>query len=148
MKTILNEHDRKSIILRLEDLRPDAERLWGTMNAPRMIAHLRDQMKHSLGITQATQEYSWKRNTAVRWLAIYVLPWPKGRLKGPKDAFVTQPGEWEVDVSELVGFLETFAATELDGPYPPHAGLGPMSRNDWGALTYKHFDHHLRQFGA
>jgi len=30
----------------------------------------------------------------------------------------------------------------------PHPLFGNMSREDWGRLIYRHFDHHLRQFGS
>lgn len=58
-----------------------------------MIAHLTDQMTHTLGIVEAEQQNGWRRNALIRSLAIYFVPWPRGRLKGPKDAFVTQPIE-------------------------------------------------------
>lgn len=118
------------------------------MTAPQMIAHLTDQMTHTLGHVEATQLYGWRRNRLARWLAIYVLPWPKGRIKGPADAFVTEPGEWQRDIERLVSLIEEFTAADTHTVCPPHALLGPMSRNDWGAFCWKHFDHHLRQFGV
>jgi hypothetical protein len=30
----------------------------------------------------------------------------------------------------------------------PHPSFGMMSRTEWGKLIYRHYDHHLRQFGA
>ena len=29
----------------------------------------------------------------------------------------------------------------------PHPFFGALTPDDWGVLTYKHLDHHLRQFG-
>lgn len=148
MKTILDNDSRAEIIARLRDLLPSSERLWGSMDAPRMIAHLSDQMRHTLGLAEAGQYAGWRRNALVRYLAIYVVPWPKGRIKGPKDAFLTPPGDWEHDVNGLVSYLEEFASRENQTDWPPHAVLGPMTRRDWGAFCHKHFDHHLRQFGG
>ncbi|MGH9801334.1 MAG: DUF1569 domain-containing protein, partial [Blastocatellia bacterium] len=31
---------------------------------------------------------------------------------------------------------------------PEHPAFGKLSTKDWGALTYKHMDHHFRQFGV
>lgn len=148
MKTILDEADRNQVNERFRRLAPDADRRWGTMTGPRMVAHLTDQMTHTLGLAEAEQYYGWRRNTLVRYLAIYVLPWPRGKIKGPKDAFVTQPGEWERDIDRLIGYVEEFASRDSQTEWPPHAILGPMTRKDWGAFCYKHFDHHLRQFGV
>lgn len=105
-------------------------------------------MSHTLGHVEASQQYGWRRNRLVRWLAIYVLPWPKGRIKGPADAFVTEPGEWERDVERLVSLIDEFEASGTHTDCPRHTLLGPMTRMDWGAFGWKHFDHHLRQFGV
>jgi hypothetical protein len=148
MKTFSNAGDIASIIDRLNGLTPASERLWGTMSAPRMIAHLTDQMTHTLGIVEAKQQSGWRRNAVIRNLAIYVVPWPKGRIRGPADAFITEPGEWQRDLEKLIGYVEQFGSQEPTIAWPPHAVLGPMSRKDWGAFCWKHFDHHLRQFGV
>jgi hypothetical protein len=148
MRTIFDEGNREVIISRFHNLLPTSQRLWGSMDAPRMIAHLSDQMRHTLGLAESNQYAGWRRNALVRYLAIYVIPWPKGRIKGPKDAFLTPPGDWEQDVDRLVSFIEEIASREKQIDWPPHAMLGPMSRKDWGAFCYKHFDHHLRQFGV
>ena len=84
----------------------------------------------------------------VRLASIYLLPWPKGRIKGPPEAFVTQPKSWERDVRELEALLERFAARDLRDTWPDHALFGRMRARDWGVFVHKHFDHHLRQFGA
>jgi hypothetical protein len=31
---------------------------------------------------------------------------------------------------------------------PVHPLFGPLTWREWGVATYKHADHHLRQFGA
>ena len=148
MKSFAEADDAAAIVKRLRKLKPSTERAWGKMTAPKMIAHLTDQMTHTLGIVEATQLSGWRRNALVRNLAIYVLPWPKGRIKGPADAFVTEPGEWERDLELLIGYVEEFALQEPSATCPPHAIFGAMSRKDWGAFCWKHFDHHLRQFGV
>jgi hypothetical protein len=30
----------------------------------------------------------------------------------------------------------------------PHSFFGPLTPEEWAILTYKHLDHHLRQFGV
>ncbi|MBK9155096.1 MAG: DUF1569 domain-containing protein [Chloracidobacterium sp.] len=148
MRSFLQVEDRVRTIDRIRRLSPDTPRVWGTMSAPQMIAHLTDQMTHTLGHVEARQQTGWRRNALIRYLAIYIIPWPKGRIKGPADAFVTEPGEWKRDVDRLVSLIEEFTAADTHTDCPPHTLLGPMSRNDWGAFCWKHFDHHLRQFGV
>lgn len=146
--SLLDDRSFADTLRRIELLAPDRPALWGRMNAPRVIVHLGDQMRHTLGDVPCAPRPGPLRNAVVRWLAIYVVPWPKGRLKGPPEAFATTPGAWDADVRELVRLVERFRDDTSDRDWPEHALLGPMTRNDWGAFCYKHFDHHLRQFGA
>lgn len=118
------------------------------MTAPQIVAHLTDQMTHTLGIVKAEQQHGWQRSAFVRYLAIYVVPWPRGKIKGPKDAFVSQPGDWPSDIERLIGYVEEFASRHAQTTWPSHALLGSMTRRDWDAFCWKHFDHHLRQFGV
>ena len=60
---------------------------------------------------------------------------------------MTPPADWASDIEGLEALVERFAARDPHGDWLPHALLGPMSGRDWGVFCYKHFDHHLRQFG-
>jgi hypothetical protein len=148
VRSFFDPAHRAELIRRLRSLRPDAARRWGKMTAPQMIVHLTDQMTHALGDVRPAPEPGPLRNALVRRAAIYWVPWPKGRVKGPAAAFVTAPGEWDRDVARLEGLIERFAVCDQEGDWPEHILLGPMRGRDWGAFCYKHFDHHLRQFGA
>jgi hypothetical protein len=88
------------------------------------------------------------RSALVRHLAIYWVPWPRGRVQGPPDAFVTQPTEWEADHRALLELVRRFGARSPAGEWPEHALFGPMTGKDWGVFCYKHFNHHLTQFGV
>jgi len=105
-------------------------------------------MRHALGDVTPAPVAGPLRLPLARWLAIYWIPWPRGRIQGPPDAFVTPPAEWGRDVDTLVGFVERFAARDAEARWPDHALFGRMSGRDWGTFCHKHFDHHLRQFGC
>ncbi|HSR49301.1 MAG TPA: DUF1569 domain-containing protein [Acidobacteriota bacterium] len=146
-KTFFDPTHRVEIVSRLGRLTPETPRRWGTMNAPRMVAHLRDQMAHCLGDQTPTPVPGILRWSLLRHASIYWIPWPKGRLKGPPDAFVTPPGDWSADIEDLIASVNRFACRDIDGSWPDHALFGPMTGRDWGYFCFKHFDHHLRQFG-
>jgi hypothetical protein len=84
----------------------------------------------------------------VRYAAIYWLPWPRGRVQGPPEAFTTRPTSWAADLATLDALVERFAARDPAGSWADHALFGRMTGRDWGALSYRHFDYHLRQFGG
>lgn len=136
------------ICARIRRLGPDTARRWGRMSAPQMIAHLSDQMRHTLGDATAVAQPGLLRNPFVRYAVIYWLPWPKGRITGPPDAFVTRPTTWEDDIATLIALLHRFVSLKAERAWPEHAMLGAMTGRNWGAFCYKHFDHHLRQFGV
>lgn len=148
MRSMLNEADRRELLERIARLTPDAPRRFGTMAAPQMVAHLTDQMGHTLGDVPVQPVPGPLRLAPVRWLVIYVVPWPKGKIKGPPEAFVTRPVDWAADIARLCALVERFAATPADATFPGHAFFGRMSRKDWGVFCYKHFNHHLGQFGV
>lgn len=139
--------DRGELLARLRRLVPDEQARWGRMTAPQMVAHLIDQMGHTLGDKPCRPVGSFLRTPALRYAAIYLIPWPKGRVKGPPDAFVTTPSEWEADIERLVRLVERMGGRDESGKWPDHGLFGRMRGKDWGHFCYKHFDHHLRQFG-
>jgi hypothetical protein len=146
-KTLFDTDHRREIVERIARLTPESPRRWGTMTAPRMVAHLRDQMGHCLGDKPCTPVPSILGWAPLRYASIYWLPWPRGLAKGPPDAFVTQPGDWASDVSHLLELVTRFGGSDPTAAWPRHAKFGPMRGVDWGYFCYKHFDHHLRQFG-
>ncbi len=148
MPTMFDETARVSIVKRLRVLRPDAERRWGTMTAPQMVAHLYDQMTHTLGDAAVEDMPGWMHNPLIKNIAIYVLPWPKGRIKGPAGAFITKPAEWSADVARLEAQLQRLAAMRDQSQWPDHPKFGAMNGRDWGCFCYRHFNHHLTQFGV
>jgi len=147
-RTFFNDSDRQQIIGRIRGLRADASPRWGKMNAPRMVAHLTDQMYHCLGDVPVQQQPGFLSLSPVRYLSIYVVPWPRGRVQGPPEAYVTKPVSWEKDVQSLVQLVERFALQDAGAEWPNHALMGRMTGYDWGVFCYKHFNHHLKQFGA
>ncbi|NUM55007.1 MAG: DUF1569 domain-containing protein [Candidatus Hydrogenedentes bacterium] len=147
MPSMFDADTRNNLLRRIRNLTPDAPRAWGRMTAPEMIAHLTDQMHHTLGDATAAPIRDFRRWPGIKYLAIHVVPWPKGRVIGPPEAFVTKPADWHNDVEMLIALVERFGALDPNGKWADHAIFGAMTGRDWGVFCHKHFDHHLRQFG-
>ena len=146
--TMFDSKTREGFHRRIERLRPDYSRRWGRMNVDQMVCHLADQLRLTLGEIPAARRPSPLRFLPIKLLVIHVLPWPKGRIQGPPEAFITSPGEWNRDITALRDLLELFASRADQKTWPPHPMFGRMSGSLWARLTCRHFDHHLRQFGA
>ena len=147
MKTVWEKEAREEVAARIRALPADRAPQWGRMNAPQMIAHLSDQIRIGLGHIPARNgegPYSfWPMNT----LAIYVIPWPHG-FKGPFETFTTKPATWDADRETLIALIDDLNAKREQARWPQHPTFGKMSGKDWAALTYRHCQHHLGQFGA
>lgn len=68
--TLLNEEDRSRLIQRLQRVRSDAVPVWGTLNAPRMLCHVADQMRVALGDLSAKPVHTFASRTLLKFLVI------------------------------------------------------------------------------
>ncbi len=147
MPSMFDPATREKFRKRIGKLSPKSERRWGTMSSQKMICHLGDQVRVALGEIDARPMPGPMRYAPMRWLAIYVIPWPRG-VKGPPETFTTTAREWERDVVALEALLEELAARSGQRVWPEHPVFGRMTGPLWARVTCKHFDHHLRQFGV
>ena len=152
MKSFLNRADKKEILERLSNLRPDSRRRWGRMTPHQMICHLSDSFKSRLGEKENSPANNLFTRTVVKWIALYApTPWPhdiKTRPEMDQEIGGTPPDDFESDRLQLVALLERFAAPEKNAEFHPHPFFGDMSEAEWMRWGYLHCDHHLRQFGA
>jgi len=78
---------------------------------------------------------------------LYVLPFPKGAPTAPALKPV-DAASFEEERAALLELLERIGTGLREGMGPDHPLFGPLSWREWGVVTYKHSDHHLKQFGA
>src|SRR6266536_1249794 len=148
MRTLFNNECRVGLLVRLGRVRPEHPPQWGQMSAPQMLAHLSDQMRVTLGDAPCSPIRSALRYPGIKHAALYVLPWPKGRVQSPPEGFATRPTSWSRDLASLKALVAGLLARGPSGTWPEHPFFGPLSGPAWGVFCYRHFDHHLRQFGA
>jgi hypothetical protein len=77
-------------------------------------------------------------------------PEPFGHGKPTDPTFVVRdPRDLGKERDRLLAAIEKFAAAGSAGAARwEHAFFGRLTGEEWGALMWKHLDHHLRQFGA
>ena len=148
-RSLRDEGDRRSILDRLEVLTPEHPRLWGRMESAQLLPHLAGGLRLALGERKlAASPPGPVRGALLRYLVIYCLPWPKGKLQSPPGAFGTPSLGWDRDREVVAELIERFAVTPPIRLADAHPSFGRMRPRDWDVLQYRHLDHHLRQFGV
>lgn len=148
MKTLWNAADREELCRRLERLTPEAERQWGRMSAPQMVAHVVDCLRMSIGDLHVPSKKLPIRFTPIKQLLIYCLPFPKNAPTAP-EVIGRVAADWPSECRTLATLIDRFAARDRSGDdWPEHPAFGTMSGGSWGVLMYRHTDHHFKQFGV
>lgn len=148
MRSILNERDRSEISSRLQSLSASSTRRWGSMDVTNMLEHLQLAARMTLGeLPVVCKNKRAFQMFPLKHLILYVLPFPKGaptadELK-PVDVVA-----FEEERAALLELLERIGTGPCEGDGPVHPLFGPLTWREWGVATYKHTDHHLKQFGA
>ncbi|HEY6246201.1 MAG TPA: DUF1569 domain-containing protein [Pyrinomonadaceae bacterium] len=148
MGSILNQNDRAEICSRLRSLSVSSKRVWGSMDVVEMLQHLRLSARMALG--EMPVPSANKRVFQVfpmKHLILYVFPFPKGAPTAPELKPVAAES-FEEECAAVMELTERIAVGAPEGGSPVHPLFGPLTWKEWGVVTYKHTDHHLKQFGA
>jgi hypothetical protein len=146
--SILNDVDRTTICQRIGAVTSASVPRWGKMDAKAMLTHLRDSALMALGeLPVACKGKRAFQVFPIKHLILHIVPFPKGAPTAPE---LLVPDAAPVDAirSQLVSLVERIGAGPREGDGPVHPLFGRLSFREWGVATYKHTDHHLRQFGS
>jgi hypothetical protein len=144
--TLLNDEDRSRLIERLKRVRPDSTPAWGSLNAPRMLCHLADQMRVALGDLSTRPVHTFPSRTLLKFLVINTgFDPPRGKIQTAPEMLTSLPTTWEADLSACIELVERVGGGSARAVHPK---FGPLSPEEWGRLCSKHLNYHLVQFGV
>ena len=149
MGSILNESERTEIVRRVQALSTSSAARWGKMDVVGMLRHLNLSARMTVGELEVPSVN--KRAFQVfplKHLLLYVLPFPKGAPTAPELKPNVAAESLEEERAALLALVERIGTGPRDGAGPDHPLFGPLTWREWGVVTYKHFDHHLKQFGS
>jgi hypothetical protein len=149
MKSLFEQPALDEVVKRIDSLNAGSKHLWGKMGVAQMLAHCSRTLEAATG-----------KKTPRRMLI--------GRLIGPffkrryyddsgfsrnspthPDFVVADEREFAQEKQRLLQLAREFSeGGEAKCTTLPHSFFGRLTAREWGIGTYKHLDHHLRQFGV
>ena len=145
--SIFDKNTYSALQQRLNQLSGSSAPLWGKMNVAQMLAHCNQTLEMSLGKIQLEM----KSNIFMRWIVkpMVLSNKPFGQNLPTSPGFIiVGEREFENEKSRIVKNIEDAHKRGLAGEWKPHLAFGKLKPEEWGPLTYKHLDHHFRQFGV
>ena len=134
-KSIYDDGTLSEFMTRVENLKADAVRQWGTMNVSQMLAHCSAVFEAALG------DKPLKRS----FIGLVFGRMAKPMLTNDKPFKQNIPTDKGFIVTDTAGFSQGGPATMENRKHP---FFGTMTAKEWSTSQVKHLDHHLRQFGA
>ena len=145
------DHDYvEDLIVRLQRIPADAKPEWGKLDRDKLIAHLINTVRYSMGRLGALPDYgNWFTKRILAPLVMNgIVPLKKNvKVPGavPRSRSAT-PEDLETLHALLEEYLQLVQADELSPP--PHPFFGDLGVDGWAKMHLAHFKHHLKQFGA
>jgi Protein of unknown function (DUF1569) len=150
MKNLFEAATVEEVKQRISGLGPGNERQWGTMTASQALAHCSASMEWAVG--DAFPPRMFIGSIIGRMIKGKVLGDDQPmRRNSPtaKTLVVKDDRDLASEQKRLCSLVDKFAAGGPNGcTTHPHTFFGRLTPDEWAILTYKHLDHHLRQFGA
>ena len=149
MNNLFDRDSVHEILDRIDKLQSTARPNWGKMNVAQMLAHC------SACMDMATGQLNLPRSFIGRILGpiakpIYTNEKPLSKnsptarelVCANADDFAREQEQLRAKVQQF------FAGGEAKCTRHPHPFFGPLTPQEWSRGSYKHLDHHLRQFGV
>jgi hypothetical protein len=150
MNTLFDPSDRGQVLDRFAKLQAGATRQWGKMDVAQMLAHVAASLEVAAGDVKKEQALLGK--LLARFVTGSLLGSDKPMAKNaPTDPtfVVSDARDFAKERTRLLAVADRLAS---GGPAAAngrvHSFFGAMTGDEWGVLTWKHLDHHLRQFGG
>lgn len=110
-----------------------------------MLCHVTDSLRVAVGDLPTRPVGNLASRTLIRWIVIHSpLKPPPGKVSTAPEMLTSAPTNWSDDLAAAVGLIERVGKGEATATHP---SFGRLSRSEWCKLSWKHLDHHLRQFG-
>jgi hypothetical protein len=148
MKSVFDSTTQKEITDRINSLSSSNKALWGKMDLLQMVKHciLCDDMY--LGNIKIKRAFIGRLigKLMLKKVLADEAPFHKNSPTIPALKTAKEDGNLESKKGEWLSRINGY--NNFNNPNFVHPFFGTMTKDQIGNLSYKHIDHHLRQFGA
>lgn len=144
-----NNFDFQEILYRIEKLSSDSQPLWGKMNVEQMVAHLNAFLETALDINNPKRMFIGKV-IGTFFKARYVSEKQFSKnSKTHKTYKFSDVRDFQKEKIRSIDLLNQFYKGGISKcTTKPHPFFGHLTAEEWAIVQWKHYDHHLRQFGV
>ena len=147
IKNLFDPAVKQEIINRINTLTPQSQRQWGKMDVAQMLAHLQMQIEVAYGTRIVKGNWLMKLMVPLFKKSLYNnKPWKTGLPTDKSFIMTGETKDFETEKNKLLGLVEKFSEPTIRNT--PHPVFGKMTMEQWSNATWKHLNHHLKQFGV
>jgi hypothetical protein len=149
MTSLFDPGINAEILNRIEKLTPASKPKWGKMNVQQMLAHLYLALQVNFGEIELKQGLLGIFFRGIsRRILLGSKPFPK-HLPTDKKLLAKEVSGFSTEKQKVANIVKIYMAKGPEGlSKNPHNILGKITPEESAFISYKHLDHHLRQFGV
>jgi len=146
VKNLFDPLVKEVIIDRINCLTAQSQRQWGKMDAGQMLNHCRLPIAMAMGNHEVKGSFMLRLIGPMFKSMLYnEKPYKQG-LPTDKTYIVGESKNFDEEKSQLIDNINKFTPESIT--VQKHPVFGKFTAEQWGKSTWKHLDHHLRQFGV
>jgi hypothetical protein len=146
----LNADSAPQFVARINAIRADTQREWGTMTPAEMCKHMTLSIEGGLGNVAFKDRSNPLIRLALPIVFSGLIPMPKGRAKTAPEYVATDADAFDEERDRLLDAISRFLEWCEENPDASarHPLFGMLTVAQWQRGHGLHLEHHLQQFGV
>ena len=147
IKNLFDPVVKQDITDRINILTATTQHQWGKMDVAQMLAHVQIPMGVALGTNSVKGNWLMKLILPLFKKNLYdEKPWKQGLPTDQSFIMTGQSKDFEKEKNQLLDKINAFSESNMINE--KHPVFGKLTKEQWSKATWKHIDHHLKQFGV
>ena len=147
VKNLFDPAVKQEIIDRINKLTPQTKPIWGKMNVSQMLAHIQMPIRIAYGTHQPKGSFLLRLIGPLFKSKLWdEQPYKQSLPTDPTFVMIGIEKEFEKEKLAVLELITKFSNETIVSER--HPVFGKITKENWSKATWKHLDHHLRQFGV